>query len=313
MSSGGTGTWVDKTTVTKAAGDDDSPASTRASGDAPHPDEAAQAAGRASLIACAWKFGAVLTIVIVAIHFSTGCGNSPCAHSSQGECSGFLWAECTCTSGVYSGEHCQYSDVYDVSGCSNPATCGSFNRTLSKCDDAPVYQLGGWDDAPVLYRSTTANQREASTNWAVGPAARREDCAPIPVLGGAEGVPNATEAGVGGGSGIAFVYARSYYNDVEDKDSWEPQGLSPSASGCVFPLFPQVESSTLASQRRAQLQPPPPPRRRSCPRSNRCARAPFFRFAGKFGGWRDFEAPMGEQLGAIVVRDAPSLTRIAPE
>lgn len=252
-STGGKGSWVDRETVTAAAREDGSPGSKR---DAPHSDAASakEAAGKASLQRQLAMLGVVLAVVIGTVHFSTGCGNSPCA-GDQGECTGFLWAECVCTGGVYSGEHCQFSEMYDVSGCSNPATCGMFNRTLQLCDDAPVYQLGGREDGPVLYRSTTQNQREPSTNWAVGPSARRTDCAPIPVLGGAEGVPNVTITG----GGLAFVYARSYYYDVADADLWGPAELAPSATGCVTwtSNFPLSTGALLAKMHSPPLAPPP--------------------------------------------------------
>jgi hypothetical protein len=89
-----------------------------------------------------------------------------------------------------------FEEVYDVSGCSNPAHCGRFRRVLARCttgdgcpggqharpeltgassqlcDNAPVYQAGD-ANGPVLYRFYGWG---TGTQWRVGSSDRLADC-----------------------------------------------------------------------------------------------------------------------------------------
>lgn len=175
-----------------------------------------------------------LSATLVIVWLASGCGLAPCG--DHGTCDGIFSASCICKRG-YSGDACQYSARYVVEGCSIRSHCGMFNETNLRCDGAPVYQSGV--NGPVLYRHTGR-----ATNWAVGPARRKVDCAAIPVL-----------SSLTTSDSDLVVYARSFWHD-------------PSSP---VDAMDEPPSSSL--------------------------------FEGSFGGWRDFGAPHGSQLGTVKVRD----------
>ena len=175
-----------------------------------------------------------LSATLVIVWLASGCGLAPCGE--HGNCDGIFSATCICNGGYY-GDACQYSARYVVEGCVVRSHCGTFNETNLRCDGAPVYQSGA--NGPVLYRHTGR-----ATNWAVGPARRKVDCAAIPAL-----------SSFTTSNSELVVYARSY---------WHDSGTAVDATG----------------------EPPSSPL-----------------FEGSFGGWRDFGAPHGSQLGTVKVRD----------
>ena len=107
----------------------------------------------------------VVAIVLAIVHFTAGCGNGlDCG--AYGACVGFLSAGCLCDgSSNYVGEFCNFAPGYTLSGCDDPALCGTYlrveeaggdvqRRALSEaetCGEVPAYQLAGAGDSPVLH------------------------------------------------------------------------------------------------------------------------------------------------------------------
>ena len=84
----------------------------------------------------------------------------------------------------------KFARSYTLTGCSDPSQCGVYRRTEARClkdytegglcgsdptlcDQAPVYQLEGRKEGPVLYRWSPYGR---SSEWRVGPSARLADC-----------------------------------------------------------------------------------------------------------------------------------------
>lgn len=57
-----------------------------------------------------------------------------------------------------------YPDSYVLSGCEVASHCGTYVKTKSNCDCAPIYQVGGYSEGNALYRS-----REEPSRWYVAP------------------------------------------------------------------------------------------------------------------------------------------------
>ena len=61
-----------------------------------------------------------------------------------------------------------YERSYTISGCYNPAHCGTFVQTTFSCAEAPVYQIGS--SGPVLYRQVIINYGAQPGGLAIGVA-----------------------------------------------------------------------------------------------------------------------------------------------
>jgi hypothetical protein len=59
-----------------------------------------------------------------------------------------------------------YERSYTISGCYNPAHCGTFVQTTFSCAEAPVYQIGS--SGPVLYRQVIPNFGAQPGGLAIG-------------------------------------------------------------------------------------------------------------------------------------------------
>ena len=98
--------------------------------------------------------GAVaIGLILVIVYLTAGCGGgSPCGE--YGDCVGLFTTACVChASANYVGEHCNLAPAYALSGCDDPALCGTYLRSeAATCGGgAPVYQLAGAADTALLY------------------------------------------------------------------------------------------------------------------------------------------------------------------
>ena len=131
---------------------------------------------------------------------------------------------------------------YTLSGCSNPSHCGVYHRVDARClkdkteggvcganpalcDNSPVFQLGGAQGAPVLYRWSPYGQ---SSEWRVAPSARLNDCESYGALlrsaSVATGRQNDDDAGGGAPTDRGFSAGGGWFDDAArtKENGWSP-------------------------------------------------------------------------------------------